>query len=102
MKWLLIMLLFVSCMDDSCMTGYVVGKTFTPTHMSNETPKRVDDLRIIPYIHTNTAPPKPHYVHQEWKVWVANRQLIRSYVVDSTLYTSMKCGQFVAIGCNKK
>ena len=79
------------------VAGFIVAKEWTKRHMSNKIPPRVQEaslLAIVPVPHVYVPPPAPpHLVRSVFRVWVANREAVRTVEVDSAHWFTLHCGQ---------
>ena len=97
---------FLGCTKEP-FTGYVVYKQCLKAHWSNEEPQKICEFNIFDF----TLVAVPDLIGASWektifKVWIANRENIRVYDIDSISWYTMKCGDKVtydySCGCVRK
>lgn len=98
MKGLILFLALVSL--TSCefkpFTGYIVCKEYTPGHMCHDEVPTYSEASLL-YVH---VPPHVHTHHHTWQessfiIYVANKNAVRSFSVDSLSFTKYKLLQKV-------
>lgn len=94
---LLCLSLLLGC-DPEPFIGYIVCKEYTPGHLDD---KRVSPIQvavavpvrpiIVPHRH------KPKWVKSRWVVYVANKNSVRSFNIDSINFINVSLGQKITI-----
>jgi len=97
---------FLGCTSEP-FTGYIVHKEYVKAHWSNEEPKKICESNVLDL--TLIAIPDiigTSWVKTKFKVWVANREKVRTFDIDSLSWFSIKCGDKVtydiSCGCIRK
>lgn len=86
-----VLLLFVGC-EPKPFRGFLVCKEYIPGHMNNEQVKTVIEAGVhIPIVRPRRH--KPQYIPSEWWFYVANKDRVRTFNVDSLTYTKHKVGE---------
>ena len=88
----------VSCADGPTdFTGYIVAKEYTPGHMCHDDVKTVSYAVVhVPIVHHTTT--HTHTWQPSTFIWfVANKNDIEQFSVDSVLFHSRKCGENVTM-----
>lgn len=100
MKKLLIsvtLLLALAGCETRPFKGFLVCKEYIPGHMDNEDAKSVQEAYVyIPVFRAHRHVPK--YIPSEWHFYVANRDGVRDFQVDSLTYTRHKVGERIVMG----
>lgn len=103
---IIIFLAFISCTREP-FTGYIIYKECVEVHWSNEEPKKICESNVFDF----TLVAIPDIFGASWektnfKVWIANRENIRVFKIDSLSWYSVKCGDKVTYdylcGCFRK
>jgi hypothetical protein len=98
---ILLIAVIAGCTSPQPFTGRIVDKEYTAGHMChNNNYTHLQQASFTPRIVPHTTPP-PH--HHSWQpatvtVWVANRNEVKSFSVDSTSYHSWVLGSKVTFG----
>ncbi len=99
MKRILFFIIF-TLLFDGCKTkpfkGFLVCKEYIPGHMDNEHAKSVQEA----YVHVPVVLPRrhvPQYIPSEWHFYVANRDGVRDFQVDSLTYIKHKVGERIVM-----
>jgi len=106
-KILILLLILTGCTLklDSTFTGYVVYKSYTPIYIgSDNRPESITysgtNLIILPNVAAKAASHRRRFRQpfpSEFLIWVANKDRIKIFNVDSTYFNSVKCGQKITI-----
>ncbi len=78
--------------------GFLVCKEYTRGHMDDERAESVQEAYMpvpVPVIHTNTH--SPEYIPPEWIFYVANKECVMRFRVDSLTYTRHKVGERIVM-----
>ncbi|MDH6310571.1 hypothetical protein M2451_003339 [Dysgonomonas sp. PFB1-18] len=91
----LIVVIFLSCSGQTSFNGYIVCKEYRPKHMSNENVQPVQMAIIMP----RPVPyrPKPYLIKSKWVIYVANKNGVKMFDVDSLYFSTVRCGQNITI-----
>ena len=90
-----ILLLFVGC-EPKPFRGFLVCKEYIKGHMDDEQSYiRQEATMFVPIHRPMTHGPK--YVHSVWYFYVANKNSVRRFSVDSLTYTKHKVGERIVI-----
>jgi hypothetical protein len=86
----LAIVMLCSCQQD--FTGYVVFKEYVPLHMDDQEPKTVQQATFIPapIIVAHPIQHTPELIKSKWFVYVANKDAVRQFEVDSVRYLKIK------------
>ena len=88
------------CIEDYSYYGYIVHKECIKHHMSNETPKVINEASLLSYVHVPYIPrphrrAEPKYIPTEFAFYIGNKHGVYRHQVDSLNYLKFKCGDFV-------
>lgn len=87
--------LFSGC-DTKPFRGFLVCKVYIPSHMQNEQIKTIIEAGVhVPIVRSRRH--KPRYVPSEWLFYVANKDIVRTFNVDSLTYTRYKVGERIVM-----
>jgi len=75
--------------------GFLVCKEYVKGHMDNERPY-VQQEAYVPIVPI-TMSDEPEYVPSAWVFYVANKDGVRRFSVDSLTYTRYKVGERIAM-----
>ena len=90
-----VLLLFVGC-EPKPFRGFLVCKEYIKGHMDYEQPYiRQEATVFVPVSHPMTH--EPEYVPSAWYFYVANKNGVRQFSVDSLAYTKHKVGERIVI-----
>lgn len=99
-----ILLLFIAAMLSSCVEkpfrGFLVHKECIKYHMSNERPKVIQEASLFGVVvnpHLFRTRRKPKLIPSEWRFYVANRNGVYLFKVDSLTYLKYKCGDRIVM-----
>lgn len=92
---LLCMVILSGC-DPKPFTGYVVCKEYTPGHMEDKKVNTIQEAIIVP-VHPRVYKSKPKWIKPEWVVYVANKDRVRSFRVDSATFARLRLGQKITL-----
>lgn len=98
---LLCLAIFSGC-DPKPFTGYIVCKEYTPGHMDDKKVNPIQEAIVIP-VRPIVVPHrhKPKWVNSKWVVYVANKNTVRSFNVDSLSFIGFRLGQKISFNtCN--
>lgn len=76
--------------------GFLVCKEFIPGHMDDEYTKTVQEA----YVYVPVVSPRrhePEYIPSEWHFYVANKNGVRDFKVDSLTYLRHKVGERIVM-----
>ena len=99
MKKLLIsfalLLAFAGC-ETKPFKGFLVCKEYIPGHMDDVPANTVQEA----YVYVPIVPPRrhePEYIPSEWHFYVANKDGVRDFRVDSLTYLRHKVGERIVM-----
>lgn len=93
--FIILLFLFVGC-EIKPFRGFLVCKEYVPGHMDNEQGKSVQEAYVyIPVVHPRTHVPK--FIPPEWHFYVANKDGVRDFQVDSLMYIKHKVGERIVM-----
>ena len=84
-----------SC-ENQPFKGFLVCKEYIPWHMDDEHAKTVQEA----YVYVPIVPPRrhePEYIPSAWIFYVANKDGVRRFNVDSLTYTKHKVGERITM-----
>ena len=88
--FILLALVAVSCTDNKPFTGYVVGKEYNPSH--NEIKYRTIHCgKIVTQI------PYTEHVDSKYYIYLANKQNVKCFEVDSVKFKQIKKFQKITL-----
>ena len=74
--------------------GFLVCKEFIPGHMDDKHVQSVQEAIVfVPH----PQMPEPEYIPSEWKFYVANKNGVRAFNVDSLTYLRHKVGERIVM-----
>lgn len=95
----LLCLVILSGCDPRSFTGYVVCKEYTPGHMDDKKVNPIQEAIIVP---VRPHRHKPKWVKSKWVVYVANKNAVRPFDVDSISFIGFRLGQKITFNTNKR
>ena len=82
---------------DKEFTGHIVAREYTPGHMCHSESK-IYSLSFVHVPHTSTRTTHHHKWEKSKFIWfVANKNEVRNFYVDSLLFYTRKCGEKVTM-----
>ena len=91
-RFLTVLAIIMLCSCQQEFTGYVVCKEYVPAHMDNQEPKTTQEAGIV-YVPVVVAHHTPELIKSQWFVYVANKDAVRQFEVDSVRYLHIKICQ---------
>lgn len=92
---IVLLLVFLGC-ETKSFKGFLVCKEYIPGHMDNEQPYiQQEAYMLVPIV-----PPRRHvpkYVPSVWVFYVANKDCVKLFYVDSLKYQKYKVGQRIVM-----
>ncbi|WP_165026763.1 hypothetical protein [Dysgonomonas sp. ZJ279] len=88
--------MLLSC-EQKPFNGYVVCKEYNPIHMSN---KNTQNIQTSAYVHVPRAVvhrTTPHIVKSKWYVYVANKDAVKRFQIDSLYFSQIIVGQKITM-----
>lgn len=97
----IILLTVLSGCKTKPFKGFLVCKEYIKGHMDDEQPYiQQEAIVIVPVFHQKTH--EPEYVPSVWYFYVANKDGVRRFNVDSLTYTKHKVGERMAMNIRQE
>ena len=94
---IVLLLVFLGC-ETKPFKGFLVCKEYIPGHMDDEHAKTVQEAYVpvpVPVVYPRRH--EPEYIPSEWHFYVANKDGVRDFRVDSLTYLRHKVGERIVM-----
>lgn len=94
---IVLLLVFLGC-ETKPFKGFLVCKEYIPGHMDDEHAKTVQEAYVpVPVLVVYPRRHEPEYIPSEWHFYVANKDGVRDFRVDSLTYLRHKVGERIVM-----